>query len=187
MGIIGQVVARRAGSSRADALLRQRSLRPLGVPARPAAFKGTTAFNGTTAVGAVTYSSRDAGRFDGLAPKIGPSGTGPAGGMYAAEVTPEWRMISATEIKRVAGLIEVGRMSPEVVGSPLAQAAAALASLRESVTDKTRLFGFEEAADFAGRVEDISRVLEYLQVVAAHAVERTRNEAQNAQTEGRHQ
>ena len=40
--------------------------------------------------------------------------------------------------------------------------------------------GFVEAADFAGRVEEISRSVEYLQVVAAQAVERTRKEAQRA-------
>ena len=40
--------------------------------------------------------------------------------------------------------------------------------------------GFVEAADFAGRVEEISRSVEYLQVVAAQAVERTRKEAQQA-------
>ncbi len=44
--------------------------------------------------------------------------------------------------------------------------------------DEARLFGFVAAADFAGRVEEISRSLEYLQVVAAQAVERTRKEAQ---------
>nr|WP_306878887.1 HNH endonuclease signature motif containing protein [Paenarthrobacter nicotinovorans] len=49
-----------------------------------------------------------------------------------------------------------------------------------SVAADARLFGFGEAADFAGRVEDLSRQLEYVQVVAAQAVERTRTEAQPA-------
>ncbi|MFW0773921.1 HNH endonuclease, partial [Paenarthrobacter nitroguajacolicus] len=53
-----------------------------------------------------------------------------------------------------------------------------LDSARLSAADDARLFGFVEAADFAGRVEEISRSLEYLQLVAAQAVERTRKEAQ---------
>ncbi|KUM40993.1 HNH endonuclease signature motif containing protein, partial [Arthrobacter sp. EpRS71] len=57
----------------------------------------------------------------------------------------------------------------------------ALSSLRESIADDARLFGFEEAAGFADRIEEMSRSLEYLQVVAAQAVERTRHEAQQAQ------
>jgi hypothetical protein len=59
--------------------------------------------------------------------------------------------------------------------------AALLDPLRLSAAaDAARLFGFIEAADFAGRIEEISRSLEYLQVVAAQAVERTRKEAQHA-------
>ncbi|YCH09648.1 DUF222 domain-containing protein [Arthrobacter sp. alpha11c] len=46
--------------------------------------------------------------------------------------------------------------------------------------DAARLFGFVEAADFAARIEEISRSLEYLQVVAAQAVESTRKEAHQA-------
>ncbi|MGF6832236.1 hypothetical protein QF015_000385 [Paenarthrobacter sp. TE4293] len=51
MGVIGQIMARRAGSPRADEL-RRRSPKSLGVPARLAAFNGT-ALKGTTAVGSV--------------------------------------------------------------------------------------------------------------------------------------
>jgi hypothetical protein len=57
----------------------------------------------------------------------------------------------------------------EALSDPLRLSAAA---------DAARLCGFVEAADFAGRIEEISRSLEYLQVVAAQAVERTRKEAQ---------
>ncbi|WP_434122448.1 DUF222 domain-containing protein [Paenarthrobacter nitroguajacolicus] len=60
----------------------------------------------------------------------------------------------------------------------LLKGAAAADALRSMAADEARLFGFVEAADFAGRVEEISRSLEYLQVVAAQAVERTRKEAQ---------
>ena len=37
-------------------------------------------------------------------------------------------------------------------------------------------FGLREAADFAGHVEDLSRTVEYFQLVAAAAVERTRKQ-----------
>ncbi|WP_156524741.1 HNH endonuclease, partial [Paenarthrobacter nicotinovorans] len=60
----------------------------------------------------------------------------------------------------------------------LVDASEALVELCGSVAADARLFGFGEAADFAGRVEDLSRQLEYVQVVAAQAVERTRSEAQ---------
>ncbi|WP_024819952.1 HNH endonuclease signature motif containing protein [Arthrobacter sp. 31Y] len=66
-------------------------------------------------------------------------------------------------------------------GSLMTKTDDALSSLRESIADEARLFGFEEAAGFAARVEEMSRALEYLQVVAAQAVERTRHEAQQAQ------
>ncbi|MBT2584459.1 hypothetical protein J7I86_01075, partial [Arthrobacter sp. ISL-95] len=51
----------------------------------------------------------------------------------------------------------------------LEDAAALLDSARLSATGGVRLLGFVEAADFAGRVEEISRSVEYLQVVAAQA------------------
>ena len=56
----------------------------------------------------------------------------------------------------------------------------ALALLREmastAVADAA-LWDFREAADFAGTVEECSRVLEYLQIAAAGAVDRTRKQA----------
>ena len=67
-----------------------------------------------------------------------------------------------------------------VLEAALHECAAAADALRSMAADEARLFGFVEAADFAGRVEEISRSLEYLQVVAAQAVERTRKEAQQA-------
>ncbi len=39
------------------------------------------------------------------------------------------------------------------------------------------IYSFREAADFAGRIEEISRTLDYLQLVAAKAVDRTRRQA----------
>ncbi|MFJ4268110.1 HNH endonuclease, partial [Paenarthrobacter nicotinovorans] len=69
-----------------------------------------------------------------------------------------------------------GGSAPEV-GGFLDDAVEALAGLRGAAAADARLFGFVEAADFAGRVEEISRVLEYVQIIAAQAVERTRNQA----------
>ncbi|MET4620824.1 hypothetical protein ABIE18_002280 [Arthrobacter sp. 2762] len=62
----------------------------------------------------------------------------------------------------------------------LADSAQALESLRSVTVAGALTFGFAEAARFAGRVEEISRTVEYLQVIAAHAVERTRTQAQHA-------
>jgi len=64
----------------------------------------------------------------------------------------------------------------------LEDSASAVEELRTTATTEAGLLGFQAAADFAGRVEELSRSLEYLQVVAAHAVERTRNEARGAQS-----
>ncbi|WP_416404395.1 DUF222 domain-containing protein [Arthrobacter sp. LFS091] len=64
----------------------------------------------------------------------------------------------------------------------LENGATALEELRGSAMAEAGLLGFQAAADFAGRVEELSRSLEYLQVVAAQAVERTRNEARGAQS-----
>ncbi|MHC6220887.1 HNH endonuclease signature motif containing protein [Arthrobacter sp. MMS24-S77] len=62
----------------------------------------------------------------------------------------------------------------------LDQAAAAVHALRSAAVSDARLFGFSDAAEFAGKVEEISRTVEFLQIVAAEAVERTRREAQAA-------
>ncbi|MCD4853430.1 HNH endonuclease, partial [Arthrobacter sp. AK01] len=174
MGIIGQIVARRASSPRANDLLSQPSLRSVGGPARVAAFEGTTA------VGTVALSSEDAGLLGGLGTETGASDVGPGGGVHSADVAPGLRVIPTADSKRVAGLIEAGLPSPGMAGVSLAQADEALRSLRESASDEASVFGFVEAADFAGKVEEISRSVEYLQIVAAHAVERTRLEAQNS-------
>ncbi|MGO4587224.1 hypothetical protein AB4Z38_25590, partial [Arthrobacter sp. 2RAF6] len=64
--------------------------------------------------------------------------------------------------------------------SGLDLAVAAMDALRSAAFSDARLFAFPEAADFAGTVEEISRTVEFLQLVAAQAVERTRREAQAA-------
>ncbi|BCW65010.1 hypothetical protein StoSoilB22_39830 [Arthrobacter sp. StoSoilB22] len=67
-----------------------------------------------------------------------------------------------------------------VLEAALLEGAAATDALRSIAADEVRLLGFVEAADFAGRVEEISRNVEYLQVVAAQAVERSRKQALQA-------
>ncbi|MFF2298598.1 DUF222 domain-containing protein [Arthrobacter sp. NPDC058127] len=59
-------------------------------------------------------------------------------------------------------------------------AVAAMDALRATALSDARSFAFPDAADFAGKVEEISRTVEFLQLVAAQAVERTRSEAQAA-------
>ncbi|MFE4196461.1 HNH endonuclease, partial [Paenarthrobacter sp. NPDC056912] len=73
-----------------------------------------------------------------------------------------------------------GTNSTAGVDALLDQATQALTSLRSSAATDAGVLGFSEAADFAGSIEDISRTVEYLQIIAAHAVERTRREARNA-------
>ncbi|BCW65979.1 hypothetical protein NicSoilB4_07420 [Arthrobacter sp. NicSoilB4] len=61
----------------------------------------------------------------------------------------------------------------------------ALALLRDAgstAAGDSALMGFREAADFAGTVEEFSRIAEYLQLVAAGAVDRTRTQAAAAAT-----
>ncbi len=49
--------------------------------------------------------------------------------------------------------------------------------MSSTAVDDAALLGFREAADFADKVEEISRAAEYLQIIAAGAVERSRREA----------
>ncbi|WP_236558270.1 DUF222 domain-containing protein [Arthrobacter sp. 9V] len=67
-----------------------------------------------------------------------------------------------------------------ILEAALLEGATAMDALRSMAVDEVRLLGFVEAADFAGRVEEISRSVEFLQIVAAQAVERARKEAQQA-------
>ncbi|MGO4245625.1 DUF222 domain-containing protein [Paenarthrobacter sp. RAF54_2] len=69
--------------------------------------------------------------------------------------------------------------APGIEGA-LADSVEALESLRSATMAGALTFGFTEAAGFAVRLEEISRTVEYLQVIAAHAVERTRTQAQQA-------
>jgi|GEM_PF-833060 len=61
--------------------------------------------------------------------------------------------------------------------SGLDRALAALREVSATAAEDAGLWGFRAAADFAGRVEELSRTVEYLQVVAAGAVDRTRKQS----------
>lgn len=62
-------------------------------------------------------------------------------------------------------------------GCALDGALALLRSSNGTAMADSALYGVTEASDFAGRVEELSRLADYLQLVAAAAVERTRSEA----------
>ncbi|MGO4191853.1 DUF222 domain-containing protein [Arthrobacter sp. YAF17] len=63
------------------------------------------------------------------------------------------------------------------VDRALETALALLRSCTATALPDAALFGVTEAADFAGRVEELSRVADFLQLVAAGAVDRTRSQA----------
>ncbi|QOI65530.1 DUF222 domain-containing protein [Arthrobacter sp. TES] len=67
----------------------------------------------------------------------------------------------------------------EDVMEALEDGAAVLEAARALALPAGRVFDVQEAADFAARVEDLSRSIGYLQIIAAHAVERTRTEAKH--------
>ncbi len=81
--------------------------------------------------------------------------------------------IGAVLVSRPAGRPDGDeRGAAPSLGSVLGQ----LRELSSTAAQDAALFGFAAAADFAGDVEEIARTLEYLQIVAAGAVDRTRKE-----------
>ncbi|MDN3936088.1 DUF222 domain-containing protein [Arthrobacter sp. YD4] len=62
-------------------------------------------------------------------------------------------------------------------GIALGDIAASLREVCAAAVDDAGVLGFAEAAAFAGDVEEIARAVEFLQVVAAGAVDRTRTQA----------
>src|SRR6478752_4979244 len=83
--------------------------------------------------------------------------------------------ISAALIARPAGRPDGDAGRVPSLGSVLGR----LWELCATAAQDAALFGFQEASEFAGRVEEASRAVEYLQLVAARAVDRTRKEAAN--------
>jgi len=70
-------------------------------------------------------------------------------------------------------LAEDGGTTAAVLAAAIASTLAAAASAPATLTTSS----YVEAADFAGRVEELSRTVEYLQILAAGAVDRTRTQA----------
>ncbi|MEW1784865.1 DUF222 domain-containing protein, partial [Arthrobacter sp. NPDC080086] len=62
-------------------------------------------------------------------------------------------------------------------GIALGDIAASLREVCAAAVDDAGVLGFAEAAAFAGDVEELARAVEFLQVVAAGAVDRTRTQA----------
>ncbi|WP_051533154.1 HNH endonuclease [Arthrobacter sp. 9MFCol3.1] len=63
-------------------------------------------------------------------------------------------------------------------------AVAALRAVSSTAVEDAGSWGFRAAADFAGSVEELSRTVEYLQLVAAAAVDRTRKQSAAAASGG---
>src|SRR6478609_5381460 len=81
--------------------------------------------------------------------------------------------ISAALIARPAG-----RPGGDAGGVPsLGNVVVRLRELCATAAQDAALFVFGQASEFAGEVEEASRAVEYLQLVAAGAVDRTRKEA----------
>jgi hypothetical protein len=59
----------------------------------------------------------------------------------------------------------------------LAEAIAVVKAAAAAAPDMLAMADYAEAADFAGQVEEMSRTVEYLQVLSAGAVDRTRTQA----------
>ncbi|YAK90115.1 DUF222 domain-containing protein [Paenarthrobacter nitroguajacolicus] len=167
----GQLAALGAESSPAvAALLAVRSRRFLSKPELiKAGFKDSTA--------TITIT----GGFHGVGlpksqAKSNPTSDAPA---RSVAVMPPTQPIRAVDAERPEPVSEAVAVSGSDLAALLDEGKAFLDSARSSAADEARLLGFVEAADFAGRVEEISRSVEYLQLLAAHAVERTRHEAQH--------
>ncbi|MBP2266708.1 hypothetical protein J3A64_002172 [Pseudarthrobacter sp. PvP004] len=129
-------------------------------------------FKDSTAPATVTCYFHDAGLLKGPA-ESAPTSDAPA---QSAGLIPAVQLIQSHDTEAPEHL---SAARPDLTAL-LDDSAAFLVSARLSAADEASQLGFVEAADFAGRVEEISRSVEYLQVVAAHAVERTRKEAQQA-------
>ncbi|MCT9871113.1 HNH endonuclease signature motif containing protein [Paenarthrobacter aurescens] len=151
-------------------------------------FKGAGGFNSPKQLNGKAKSARASESTDANPADTGHNGA-PRVGTAAdnAESTPVPRREtwtgSSEDYDQPIRRFDTQRPGPKASGGLnltelLNDSAVLLDSARLSASDEASLLGFVEAADFAGRVEEISRCVEYLQVVAAQAVERSRTEAQ---------
>ncbi|MCP2049907.1 UNVERIFIED_ORG: hypothetical protein J3D58_003979 [Paenarthrobacter nicotinovorans] len=205
MGSIGDVLARRAGSPGAKVLPRRVRHNDKTLAARQVSQTRSTASLTAehTSSGAGAPGTRGLGPMPASAAfDFGPNDIGSnlqvipvaeikrtaalieAGQQLATAVNGPLASPGAamTSLREKSGLALEGRGGAEGLAETLAMGAAAVAAVRSVAAEEARLFDFTEAADFASSVEEISRQLEYVQVVAAQAVERTRREAQARQS-----
>ncbi|MGO4147065.1 HNH endonuclease, partial [Paenarthrobacter sp. YAF11_1] len=185
----GQLTARRAEWSPAVAALSAvRSRRSLSMPdLLKAGFKDSTApvtwvghFHGAGLLKGKTKSARASSHTNPGPADVSAQNTGsipkpqrnPRTSQGSKPAQPVQRFDTQRPDPNAAGGLDLKAL--------LTHSAALLDTARRSAPGEASLFGFEDAADFAGKVEDVSRVLEYLQVVAARAVERARTEALRA-------
>ncbi|BCW04905.1 HNH endonuclease signature motif containing protein [Arthrobacter sp. NtRootA1] len=175
MGSIGEILARRAAVT--GATLRPRRV-PLG--SHSGAAHGQDGFESPTAAVTGSDSPRAMALLRGIKPLPVPEpdetdrdafpGLGVSHGLEDARGIEGARGIDGS----------LGLEGARGIEGALADSVEALEGLRSCTVAGALSFGFAEAAGFAGRVEEISRTVEYLQVIAAHAVERTRTQAQQA-------
>ncbi|WP_256870596.1 DUF222 domain-containing protein, partial [Paenarthrobacter nitroguajacolicus] len=182
---IGQVLARRTGPSDASEMPRRVSPSPLDTfSPLPTRERPTTAGTDaeTSLVPELLLGLASAPDARESAPPGSRECSTPENAAREEEVPQQLPSPRASVPERAPVLLRPESSAPRlpVLEAALHECAAAADALRSLAADEARLFGFVEAADFAGRVEEISRSLEYLQVVAAQAVERTRKEAQQA-------
>lgn len=80
------------------------------------------------------------------------------------------------------GIFNPEQEAPPAVppGLPLADVLGLLHHAADTAVAESALFGLNEASDFAARVEEVSRLTGFLQVIAAAAVDRTRKAASAA-------
>lgn len=71
----------------------------------------------------------------------------------------------------------LGSGSPSLNGDDIETCLALLKAAAATAADDALLWNFRDASDFASRVEEFFRTVEYLQLVAAGAVDRTRADA----------
>ena len=118
-------------------------------------------------------------------------GAGPWAVLPGAAVLPEARFRGLRSVPagtaQLAGLAAAfgSDLAADGGGSGgLARGLELLQGVCSTAAADAALMGFREAADFAAKVEDASRAVEYLQVVAAGAVNRSRRDATLAARSG---
>ncbi len=102
-------------------------------------------------------------------------------GLRSVPVGPQSAEALAFDGGGSGDLVGAGDLRGSVV---LARCLGLLAALSSTAIADAGVMRFREAADFAAGVEEIFRAAEYLQVVAAGAVDRTRREAVSAARAG---